>query len=396
MKVLLLAPHPFYQERGTPLAVDLLVRVLAELRVDVDVLTYHVGKHVSYDHVTIHRIPNLPFIRNIRPGFSWEKVICDCFMFFKAIQLVIRHHYHWIHAVEESVFTAVVLKWVFRIPYTYDMDSSLGQQLIEQRPFLRHFEPVFDWFEAMAVRNANVVAPVCDALSAGIEKYRPGKVVLLHDVPAAHGPNSHDEIPLKAALGVDGLVIMYVGNLEAYQGIDLLLESFALVLNKTDRAELVIIGGEMSDIEKYQTKAEALSIHHKTHFLGPKPIEDLSGLLAQADILVSPRIKGNNTPMKLYSYLESGKGIVATDLPTHTQILDGKSAKLAQPIPVAFSEGLLALIEDASLRVQLGTAGKLLVKDKFNQTSYRVAVRSLVDWLERSVNEHHMVLAKRR
>jgi len=30
MRVLVLAPHPYYQERGTPIAVDLLVRALSQ------------------------------------------------------------------------------------------------------------------------------------------------------------------------------------------------------------------------------------------------------------------------------------------------------------------------------------------------------------------------------
>ena len=40
MKILLLAPHPYYQERGTPIAVDLLVRVLSERGDQIDLLTY--------------------------------------------------------------------------------------------------------------------------------------------------------------------------------------------------------------------------------------------------------------------------------------------------------------------------------------------------------------------
>ena len=38
--------------------------------------------------------------------------------------------------------------------------------------------------------------------------------------------------------------MMYVGNLESYQGIDLLLESFALACKKTERLDLVVIGGD--------------------------------------------------------------------------------------------------------------------------------------------------------
>ena len=58
---------------------------------------------------------------------------------------------------------------------------------------------------------------------------------------------------LRVKLEISGLLLMYVGNLQVYQGIDLLLESFALVL-KLAEVDLVIIGGENSDIQKYQKK----------------------------------------------------------------------------------------------------------------------------------------------
>jgi hypothetical protein len=160
MKILLLAPEPFYQDRGTPIAVNLLLRVLSERGEHVDVLTYH----------------------DVRPGFSWKKVICDFFMFFKSARLVRKNHYDLIFAVEESVFIALVWKWIFGIPYVYDMDSSLAQQLMESRPILTPFASLFRFCEGVAVRNAIGVAPVCQSLTAAILIYQPKKVVVLHDI----------------------------------------------------------------------------------------------------------------------------------------------------------------------------------------------------------------------
>ena len=52
-------------------------------------------------------------------------------------------------------------------------------------------------------------------------------------------------------------------------------------------------------------------------------------------MLVSPRLKGLNTPMKIYSYLDSGSAVLATRLRTHTQVLDDGIAYLVEPEPVA-------------------------------------------------------------
>ncbi|MGB7949056.1 MAG: glycosyltransferase family 4 protein [Candidatus Binatia bacterium] len=187
---------------------------------------------------------------------------------------------------------------------------------------------------------------------------------------------------MRAELGIIDVVLMYVGNLQDYQGIDLLLKSFAMVLAETPRADLVIIGGQASDIQKYQKKSLGLGIQKKVHFLGPRPVEHLGQYLAEADILVSPRLKGNNTPMKLYSYLHSGKAVLATNLPTHTQLIDDRVALLVEPEVKPFSQAMLRLIEDDKLRVELGVAGKQLIEEKFTYGAFREKLNGLFDWLE--------------
>lgn len=187
---------------------------------------------------------------------------------------------------------------------------------------------------------------------------------------------------MKAELSIEGLVLLYVGNLEPYQGIDLLLQSFSLVLKKRDGVDLVIIGGDPAGIQKYQRKSRYLGIDSKVHFLGPKPLELLPTFLSEADILVSARTKGNNTPMKIYPYLHSGKPVLATNLPTHTQILDSKVAMLAEPHPIAFSEAMLRLIVDEKARQSLGMAGKILAEEQFSYTAFRRKVDGFLDWLE--------------
>ena len=67
MNILLLAPHPFYQDRGTPIAVNLVLKVLSERGDRIDVLTFHEGREVDYPRVRIYRIPAWPFLLNIRP-----------------------------------------------------------------------------------------------------------------------------------------------------------------------------------------------------------------------------------------------------------------------------------------------------------------------------------------
>jgi glycosyltransferase involved in cell wall biosynthesis len=189
---------------------------------------------------------------------------------------------------------------------------------------------------------------------------------------------------MKTELGITGLIVMYVGNLERYQGIDLLLQSFAL-LSERNGVDLVIVGGDPQGIKKYRTKCRRLNVEERVHFLGPKPVELLPSLLSEADILVSARTKGNNTPMKIYPYLQSGKPVLATKLPTHTQILNSQVAMLAEPSAKPFSQAMLRLIEDEAIRKMLGTAGKKLAVEQFSYQAFREKLYGFFEWLENEI-----------
>ncbi|MBU4212482.1 MAG: glycosyltransferase, partial [Verrucomicrobia bacterium] len=367
MKILLLAPHPFYQERGTPIAVDLLLTVLSRRGDQVDVVTFHEGAEKTYPGVTLHRIPRLPGMRGIRPGFSFKKLVCDVFVLAKALHLAAHGHYQVVHAVEESVFMAMLIRLCLRTPYVFDMDSSLPQQMTEKFRALAAFSPILKWFEGRAIRHALAVVPVCDALADIARPYAPRKLCLLRDVSllATTPPTAAGELP-PALSAIPHPCFLYIGNLERYQGLDLLLASFALLLKSGVQAALVIAGGKETNIRHYQEKAGIVGLGKNVRFLGPWPIDRMAELFAMADVLVSPRIQGNNTPMKIYSYLQSGKPILATDLPTHTQVLSPDIAVLASPTPEGFVAGMRRLIEHPDQGRELARRAKALADEQYS------------------------------
>lgn len=175
----------------------------------------------------------------------------------------------------------------------------------------------------------------------------------------------------------DSVLFMYVGNLEPYQGIDLLLESFALLHARRPDDRLAIIGGVPDDIERYRAKAASLGLGDCVDFRGPKSIALLGRLLSEADVLVSPRIKGTNTPMKVYSYMDSGRPIAATRLLTHTQVLDDHTAQLAAPEPGPFAEAMLALATDAGRRKDLAAAARERVRTHHSPAALKRSLEEL-------------------
>ena len=394
MRILVLAPHPFFQARGTPLAVKTVLEFLSERGHEVDLLTLHEGENVAIPNCRIYRIPRLIGIRNIRPGFSFKKVVCDVFMLMKCLRMVRRNRYDLIHAVEEAAFIGAAMQAVAGVPYVYDMDSSLAEQLVDAYPGLQFAFSTLRRCEAFAVRRSLGVLTVCAALQGLARGHAPGKTVgLVEDTTLLQpgtGPAGNGQAPeplLPAAIEGNTPVAMYVGNLEHYQGIGLLLEGFRNALRRVPDAHLVIVGGMEVDIARYSRQTQQLGITTRVHFIGPRPVSLLQGLLRRADVLVSPRLKGLNTPMKIYSYLDSGTAVLATRLPTHTQVLNDQTAYLVDPSPEAVGDGLADLLSDPALRSRLAAQAKAYVQREFTPEAARRKLGTFYSTMELKATE---------
>jgi glycosyltransferase involved in cell wall biosynthesis len=384
LKIILLAPHPFFQNRGTPIDVLLVLKVLTYRKsTAVDLVVYNEGSDVALPNLRIFRTPPSRLTRNVRPGFSFKKIMADVFMFLTAWRLVHRNGYDLIHAGEEAVFFALFFKIIYRIPYVYDLDSSIAQQMIEKYPALGIFSSLFNLVEGLAIRKSLASLPVCNALAELCRRKGSKKTVTLHDISQLKNPYAPATGNLKKDLGIKDLILLYCGNLEKYQGIDLLLEGFAIACKKTDKVDLVIIGGTRADIEFYRTKGRRLGLDRKTHFLGQKPFEQLDEFLSEADILVAPRITGINTPMKVFPYLHSGKPVLLTDLYTHTQVLTKQMAYLASPDPQGFAEGIVCLANNKNLRQKLGRKGREFVENNHTFEAHSMRLNGVYDWIEK-------------
>ena len=248
MRVLLLAPQPFYQERGTPIAVRMLAQTLCQAGHRVDLLTYHLGDDVSVPGLQILRIPSLRFIRRIPIGFSIAKLVCDSFLFASLVRYLLKDRYDVIHAGEESVYFALITRFLHRARVVYDMDSSMPDQLLEKWKVLRLLSYPLYVMERLAIKRSDVVVPVCQQLADRVYKFKSkDKVVLLEDFALSLEDKSAEPIDqIRTLLDTKGVLALYVGNLEHYQGVDLLLAGFAEVDTRVD-LHLVLIGGSPAE-----------------------------------------------------------------------------------------------------------------------------------------------------
>jgi len=377
VKVLVIAPQPFFAERGTPIAVRHFVATLCADGHRVDLLTYPFGDNVEVQGLSIHRCGRFPGVRRVGIGFSLSKILLDLMLLPKLFRMAKPGRYHVVHAVEESIYLALLLRWRHKAKVVYDMDSSLVDQLADGHAAFRLLRPVLTRIERWAMRSADVVAPMCQHLADYAADARDsGEPVVLHDVPLANPPSPRLDAPPASDTSEGPPLALYVGNLEAYQGIDLLLDA-AEHLPIDLPVSIRVVGGPIEEAERFQSIVEQRGLSDRIEFAGPRPLTQLHGLLAGADILLSPRTRGNNTPFKIYSYMEAGRAILATRLSTHTQVLDDSTALLVDPSPEAYARGLVRLVGDQELRTTLGKSARLRVRHSYSPRSFMRRVRDI-------------------
>ena len=383
-KILFIAPQPFFQWRGSPIRVGFNVQALAELGYDVDLLTLPIGEEKQISGVRIFRVANPLDVRNIPIGPSAHKAFFDILIFFKAIPMAIRNKYAVIHAVEETAVIAWVASWFCGAKVIFEKHSDPASH--KDRFFKNIVLAVYRWVEHFAIRRADAVIATGPGLVEQARRVAPHKTIHhIFDIPSSLiEPDAQKTSALHAELQKRGdeVLILYVGSFAVYQGIDLMFDSMPEVLAKNAAARFVIIGGTEEEIATRKAWLAQRGLEDRVTFVGRVPPDDLPNYLAAADVLLSPRLSGINTPLKLLDYLKAGRAIVATDNSANRQILDEQCAALVKAEPAEFAAGILRLTVDASERKRLGEKGRKLVEQTYNFTEFKRRLKICYDQLE--------------
>jgi len=380
MRILMIAPEPFFEARGTPFSEYHRIRALADLGHTVDLVTYPFGKDVELPGLKIHRSWRPPFVRRVRIGPSFAKVPLDLLLALKAVHVAVKWKFDYVHSHEEGGAIGIVLARLLRVPHLYDMHSSLPEQLSNFKfSRSRLLVAAFRLLERLMVSRSASVIVICRHLEDVARAIAPSAhVVLIENAPGAGSAAPVvDPAGVRASAGVPAgaPMVLYTGTFEAYQGLDLLFAAMRTVLAARPDARLVLAGGHPDQVERARREAAAAGVAAATVFLGERPADEIPACLEAADLLVSPRSRGKNTPLKIYQYLRSGRPIVATNLLTHTQVLDGTVAELTDPTPDAFGAGILRLLGDRERAAQIGRAARTLADTKYTYEAYVTRTR---------------------
>jgi glycosyltransferase involved in cell wall biosynthesis len=249
---------------------------------------------------------------------------------------------------------------------------------------------LFTWLERLVIRRSRAVIVICPQLEETVRAIDADvPTVLIENAPGSgDAPTAGSGAALRAALGISPTapVVLYTGTFEAYQGLDLLFAAAQHVIAARPDARFVLAGGRSDQIEAARQQVGG-GVRDAVIFAGQRPSEEIPAFLDAADVLVSPRSSGTNTPLKIYQYLRSGRPIVATRLLTHTQVLDDTIAILTDASPEGFARGILKGIEDPALAAAIGERARQRAETKYSYEAYIARTRQVCAYLTNAADE---------
>jgi glycosyltransferase involved in cell wall biosynthesis len=287
-----------------------------------------------------------------------------------------RKKFDIVHTVEEAGAIGCVLTRLFGGRHVFEKHSD---PVSHRGGMLKNAVlSLYDRVETVVIRRADAVIATGPGLRGQALQKSPESIVhAVSDIPSSLEEAKTDAVQkTRNAILQNGdeILVLYVGSFAAYQGIDLMFETAVRVIERCPRTRFVIIGGSDAEIGSRKKWLSGKHIRSHVTFTGKIPPDSLPEYLKAADILLSPRLHGVNTPLKLLDYLKSGRAIVAVDSEANRQILDDRSAVFAKPDVEAFAHSLCRVIEDAPLRDSLGKAARACYERRY---TFEVFMRSL-------------------
>jgi glycosyltransferase involved in cell wall biosynthesis len=366
MRILMIIPQAFYSTRGTPLSAYHRAKELIARGHEVDILTYAVGNDPPDGGMRVMRSRGPHFATSIDAGPSRLKVWFDLLLFANLLVRLALKRYDFLYAHEEGAFLARMGGAVFRVPYVYDMHSSLPLQITDWKfSRSRVVVSLFQWVERVSLRGARAVVAISPAVAQVAREGSRGipvvTIVNYFETGPVADPAAGTAIRVRYGIGAERRLVLYAGSFVALQALDMLLDAVPLVEQGAPGTMFLLVGGAEAEIAALRSQAERLGIAQHVVFERNRPQREMPAFMAAADVLVSPRIRGINPPGKLLSYLSSGRTVVATKTLVHTQLLDDRCAILTAPTAAGLAQGLIeALTDEESAAVRVAAAAQFL------------------------------------
>lgn len=369
MKVLHIAPTPFFSNRGCHIRIRNEIEGARQHGIRVVLCTYHHGNGVP--DIDIRRIPSIPGYKKTDVGFSPYKFIADILLFFLVLKTAWKERPAIIHG---HLHEGALLGWVVsillfwrKIPLIMDMQGSLSGELkaygvFDSFPVLSRLFFSIEKFicrlpasiicsSENSLRFLRNKCGITDSSSSVMEDVVPDRFFL---------PEDRERWRRRHGVPEGKRVVIYTGSLLTGKGIGYLLDAMRILLSRRTDLFFVFAGYPKDGVEKFVREQ-----HLADRCLIPGEVlyDDLAGWLAVADLAVDPKLADSGEASgKILHYMACGLPIACFDRPNNRKYL-GESGYYAGPVS---GEGLAAAIEkglaDPEASIQQRNIGRQMIQ----------------------------------
>lgn len=381
-RILVLAPTPFFADRGCHMHIAEQAYALQRLGYEVEIVTYHLGRDLP--DLTVRRTWTVPWYKKLGPGPSWHKFYVDPLLFIKAWQVAKKFKPDIIHAhLHEGCILAAPLSRLLGIPFIFDMQGSLTGELIAHnfplaRPPLRSVWYALErWIDHLPHMTV-VQSPEMQTELINHFKVSSERIVMTYDGVNTNvfRPGGRDpELVKKFKIPANKKTIVYLGGLSPHKGVDILLDAFPLVLKRLPDAQLLLMG--YPNEEHYRQRIQDMGLSNAVTITGRVPYEEAPRYLTLGDIAVAPKRSQTEANGKIYNYMAAGLPTVAFDTLINRDILGDLGAYVRDLNDIeGLASSIVKLLSDSDLRKSL--AGKIRNKAVQDYSWDKVAQRIVV------------------
>ncbi len=366
-RILILAPTPFFADRGCHMHIAEQAYALQRQGYTVRIVTYHLGRNLP--DLDIARSVKAPWYKKLGPGPSWHKFYVDPLLFFTAWKNAKEFKPDVIHAhLHEGAILGWGLKKILNVPLIFDMQGSLTGELIAHNfPLIKP-----TWLKNLWYKLEEIIDNAADAVLVQSTEMKEesetrfhvpsSKVFMAYDGVSTQvfTPGGRDpELMERLSIPSDKKIIAYLGGLSPHKGVDILLESFPLVLKDVPNAFLLLMG--YPNEEHYKQKVKEMGLEASVRVTGKVLYEDAPRYLRLGDIAVAPKRSQTEANGKIYNYMATGLPTIAFDTIMNREILGSLGIYVHDlSNPEGLAHAMTELLKDDQKRKDLANS----VRDK--------------------------------
>jgi len=370
LKVLMIAPTPFFADRGCHVKILEEIKTLSKRNIKITLVTYHIGRDI--EGIDTYRIINIPWYKKLDAGPSIHKYYLDLLLAAKALKVALKTKPDIIHAhLHEGVFVGRIVQFFTRKPLVADYQGSMIGEMLDHGfvkkgslsyKFNRWLEnTVNKWPQKIIfsssqakeffLNNFNVDVRKVISFTEGTntDDFHPG-----YDVK-----NLRDELKLPSGKKI----VIYLGVLTKYQGIDILVSSVRSVREKYPDVHFLIVG--YPNVKYYKNMAKELNISSSITFTGKVSHQDAPKYLCLGDIGVSLKLSQTEANGKLFGYMAVGLPCVVFDTKTNKEILGDTGIYAKYNDRDSFIQKLIYLLQNEKALKKYGQLSRKRVLDNY-------------------------------